>query len=103
MVVYGNIAKRGTSVQDSVYRGMSAIFVRGLRVVHDLGDVLYFESNIDTTHRQLKGLAMMSTLQAIAPFSLIKRPTSADTRLSTDEVQAIIAVCANQTSTTVKS
>nr|AYJ76506.1 thioredoxin [Acinetobacter phage AJO2] len=103
MLVYGNIIKGGATVQDSIYRGMSAMFVHGLRSVHDLGDTVYFESDVNATHRQLKGLAIMSTLQLIAPYSEIKRPNSKDTRMTPDEVKAIIAICANPLSSTVQS
>lgn len=103
MVVYGNIVKSKGTVQDSIYQGMSAMFVNGIRAIHDLGGVIYFESDVNATHRQLKGLALMSTLQLIAPYSEIQRPKDNTTRLPHDEVRAIIDVCSNPSSSTVKS
>jgi uncharacterized linocin/CFP29 family protein len=103
MVVYGNIVKSKGTVQDSIYQGMSAMFVNGIRSIHDLGKIIYFESDVNATHRQLKGLASMSTLQMIAPYSEIQRPTDNTTRLSHDDVRDIIDVCSNPSSSTVKS
>lgn len=91
------------AVQDSIYQGMSAMFVNGIRAIHDLGKTIYFESDVNATHRQLKGLASMSTLQLIAPYSEIQRPKDNSTRLSHDEVRSIIDVCSNPSSSTVKS
>lgn len=93
MLVYGNIIKTKGTVQDSIYQSMSALFVQGLRSVHDLGKIVYFEADVPATHKQLKGLAYMSTLQMIAPFSELQRPVNSGTRLSDEAVQAIIDVC----------
>lgn len=103
MLVYGNIVKSKGDTQSSIYSGMSAVLLNGLRTLYDLGDVVYFESDVDVTQRQLKGLALMSTVQMIRPFSEIKRPSRTHKPLSTDEVKAIISVCNNPLSSTVKS
>jgi hypothetical protein len=98
MLVRGNIFKsQDTSVTDSVYNSMSAVLAKHLVSLCDMGECVYFVTDVpDIGYKALRGLAGMSTLQIIEPFSTINKPNSECTRLSTADVRSIVKCVTEQ-------
>lgn len=92
MIVYGNIALHPEGVSTSVYKYMSAVLAKGLTNLYVLDDVVYFESDADVSDKVLRGLACMSTLQQIAPYSRIKRPKGLQGKVAPIALQNVLEI-----------
>ena len=103
MHVYGNISMHPEGVTSSVYEYMSAVLAKGLVSLYVLDGVIYFESVVDISERTLKGLAVMSTLQQVAPFSKIVRPKGLQGKVDQQVLDNILGIVVTSPETQIKS